>query len=65
MCLTLYNHDHKHEGYVPSQSDRKENAEVLGDTRFMSDQIMLDIRYIVGRAREIMIINPIKKNYQV
>ena len=30
------------EGYVPSQSDRRENTRVLEDIRFMSDQIMYD-----------------------
>ena len=28
------------EGYVPSQSNRRENTGVLEDNRFMSDQIM-------------------------
>ena len=30
------------EGYVPSQSDRKEDTGVLEDIRFMSDQSMYD-----------------------
>ena len=30
------------EGYVPSQSGRRENTRVLEDTRFMPDQIMYD-----------------------
>ena len=30
------------EGYVPSQSHRRENTGVLKDIRFMSDQIMYD-----------------------
>ena len=30
------------EGYIPSQSDTRENTGVLEDIRFLSDQIMYD-----------------------
>ena len=45
------------EGYVPSQSDRRENTGVLEHIRFMSDQIMYDT-LSEGKRNNIMYEHP-------